>query len=61
MMKEVIQSLETGVAAQIGLIAFLAAFVLILLYTFTLPRRKRDEIKQIPLQDDTPQRPERDT
>jgi cbb3-type cytochrome oxidase subunit 3 len=51
MMKEVLRALETGILAQIGLIAFLVAFVLILIYVFTLPRRKREHSKQIPLDD----------
>ena len=51
MMKEVVRALETGALAQIGLIAFVIAFIGVVLYAFTLSRRKREEIKQLPLDD----------
>ncbi len=52
MMRDAIRALETGDLAQVGLVAFFAAFVLILLYTFTLSRQKREALKNQPLEDD---------
>lgn len=51
MMKEAIRALETGDLAQVGLIAFFAAFVLIVAYTFTLSKKKREDAKHLPLDD----------
>lgn len=53
MMKEAVRALETGSLAQVGLIAFFVAFVLILIYTFTISKRSRDEAKSMPLSDDS--------
>ncbi len=50
--------METGVWAQVGLIAFFVAFILIIVYAFTLSRKKRDEMKQMPLDDAEPVNPE---
>ncbi len=52
MMKEVLRDLQTGPLAVIGLIAFLVAFTLIVIYVIRLPRGAREEAKQIPLEDD---------
>jgi cbb3-type cytochrome oxidase subunit 3 len=54
MMKEVVRAMETGVLAQIGLIAFFVAFLLIVIYAFTLSKRKRAYDKNLPL-DDAPE------
>ena len=54
MMKEVVRAMETGVLAQIGLIAFFVAFLLIVIYAFTLSKRKRTYNKNLPL-DDAPE------
>ncbi len=51
MMKEVVRALETGILPQIGLVAFLIAFALVVCYTFTMSRTYRDTLKQIPLDD----------
>lgn len=51
MMKEAVRALETGHLAEIGLIAFVVAFVLILLRAFLLPKAERDQAKQLPLED----------
>lgn len=51
MMKEAVRALETGHLAEIGLLAFVVAFVLILLRVFLLPRSEREEAKNLPLQD----------
>ena len=51
MMKEALRALETGPLAEIGLVAFFVAFILILVYALTLPKRCRDEAKNLPLED----------
>ncbi len=56
MMKEVVRAMETGILAQIGLIAFFVAFVLMVIYAFTLSKRKREYDKNLPL-DDVPELP----
>ena len=60
MMKEAVRALETGGLAQVGLVAFVVAFVLILIYTFTISKGKREEAKQIPLEDDDVYTPRND-
>jgi len=50
-MKEAIRALETGDLAQVGLIAFFAAFVLIVAYTFTLSKKRREDAKHLPFDD----------
>lgn len=52
MMKEAIRALETGDLAVVGLVAFLVAFFLIVARAFLVPKKKRDDAKQIPLEDD---------
>jgi cbb3-type cytochrome oxidase subunit 3 len=51
MMKDAVRALEMGAAAEIGLIAFVVAFLAMVAYAFTLSRKKRDEIKHLPLDD----------
>jgi cbb3-type cytochrome oxidase subunit 3 len=51
MMREVVRALETGPIAEIGVIAFFVAFILIVLYAFLLPKKKRDDAKNMPLDD----------
>ena len=51
MMKEAVRALETGALAEVGLIAFVVAFLAMVLYAFTLSRKKRDQIKNLPLED----------
>jgi cbb3-type cytochrome oxidase subunit 3 len=52
MMKEVVRSLESGILPEIGLIAFVVAFVLVVIYALTMRKQKREDAKQIPLRDD---------
>lgn len=52
MLKETVRALETGAFAEFGLIAFLVAFVLIVLYALTLSKPDREHAKHIPLDDD---------
>lgn len=54
MMNETVRALETGAFAEIGLLAFVVAFVLMLAYAFTLSKEKRDAAKHLPL-DDAPE------
>ena len=52
MLKETIRALETGAFAEFGLIAFVVAFVLVVLYALTLSKHDREHAKHIPLDDD---------
>ena len=52
MMREVVHAVETGQLAQVGLVAFFIAFVLVLVYAFTLSRTRREALKNQPLEDD---------
>jgi cbb3-type cytochrome oxidase subunit 3 len=49
MWKDVFRAMDTGFLAEIGLIAFIVTFVLILIRVFTLPKKERDHAKNIPL------------
>jgi len=51
MMKEVLHGLETGLFAQIGLISFMVAFILILMRVLMLKPAERDHAKRLPLND----------
>ena len=51
MMKEAVRMLETGPLAEIGVVAFMIAFVLIVLYALTLPKDTRERAKRLPLDD----------
>ena len=50
-MKEVLHGLETGLFAQIGLISFMVAFILILMRVLMLKPAERDHAKRLPLND----------
>ncbi|MEX0747603.1 MAG: hypothetical protein WD275_06350 [Rhodothermales bacterium] len=51
MMKEVVRGLDPGILPQIGLIAFVVAFVLVVIYAATMSRSKRTAMKHLPLED----------
>ncbi len=51
MMKEAVRALETGALAEIGLVAFVVAFLLVLVYALTLSKPRREEAKRLPLDD----------
>ncbi len=51
MMKEVLSRLETGALAEIGLLAFLFAFVLIVVRVMLMNRTDRQQAKRLPLDD----------
>ena len=52
MMKEVVRALDSGVLAQVGLIAFVIAFVLVVIWAFTMSKKSREAAKQLPLDED---------
>ena len=54
MMKEVIRTLETGFLSEIGLVAFLIVFVLILVRVMLMSKREVQEAKHLPLEDAEP-------
>ena len=54
MWKDTIRALETGAAAEVAVVAFVVAFVLVVAYALTLKKSTRDEIKRQPL-DDAPE------
>lgn len=54
MWKETVRALQTGAMAEIAVIAFFVAFVLVVVYAFTLSKRQRDRAKNLPL-DDAPE------
>lgn len=51
-MKELVRALETGSLAQVGLIAFVVAFVLVVAYAVTRTQGEREDAKNLPLEDD---------
>ncbi len=58
MWKDALRALETGSLGEIGLVAFVVAFVLVVIYAATLPKRRREHLKNLPL-DDAPERLDR--
>ena len=54
MWKDTIRALETGAAAEVAVVAFVVAFVLVVAYALTLKKSTRDQIKRQPL-DDAPE------
>lgn len=51
MWKEAVRALETGIFAEISLLSFFIAFVLIVIYALTLSRRDCEEALHMPLDD----------
>jgi cbb3-type cytochrome oxidase subunit 3 len=56
MWKDALRALETGALGEIGLVAFVVAFVLVVVYAMTLPKRNREHLKNLPLDDGAPER-----
>lgn len=52
MMKDVIRDIATGNLPLIGVLAFVSAFVLILIRVILLTKREITELEQLPLRDD---------
>ena len=51
MWKETVRALQTGALAEIAVVAFVVAFVLVVGYALTLSKRTRTELKNLPLDD----------
>ena len=51
MFKDVAHAMDSGLLPIIGLIAFVAAFVLIIIWAFTMRKEDRTAAKNIPLND----------
>jgi cbb3-type cytochrome oxidase subunit 3 len=51
MWKETLRALETGALAEIAVVAFFVAFVLVVAYALTMSKRTREQIKNQPLHD----------
>lgn len=51
-MKEVVRGIESGALGTIGLIAFVLAFVLIVVYVIRMRKSDRTAAKNLPLEDD---------
>ena len=51
MWKETVRALQTGALAEIAVVAFVVAFVLVVIYAFTLKKGTRERIKRQPLDD----------
>jgi hypothetical protein len=51
MMREVIRGLEVGFLAEVGRIAFVVAFLLILVRVLLMTRGERESAKNLPLDD----------
>lgn len=60
MWKEALRSLDTGVLGQIGTVAFVVAFVLVVAYALTLSKGRREHLKNLPLDDAPPASPPAD-
>ena len=54
MWKETVRALQTGALAEVAVVAFVVAFVLVVAYAFTMSKSKRDAMKRQPL-DDAPE------
>ena len=53
MWKDAVRALETGTLGEIALIAFFTAFVLIVIYALTLPKKECEDALDLPLDDPT--------
>jgi cbb3-type cytochrome oxidase subunit 3 len=51
MVRDILAGIETGALAQIGLLAFVAAFVAVLVYALTLRKETVSEVENLPLLD----------
>ncbi len=53
MWNETLRALQTGSLAEIAVVAFVVAFVIVVGYAFSLSKREREHAKHLPLQDDS--------
>ena len=51
MWKDTVRALQTGALAEVAVVAFVVAFVLVVAYAFTMTRRQREHLKRQPLDD----------
>ena len=58
MWKDAVRVLETGQLGQVGLVAFVVAFVLVLVYVATLSKRHVADAARLPLDDELPPVPD---
>ncbi len=58
MFKDVVRALDSGLLPEIGLLAFLFAFVLIVVRVLLMRKSRRNEMKQLPLDDPAELTPE---
>lgn len=49
MWKETVRALQTGALAEVAVVAFVVAFVLVVAYAFTMSKATREEMKNQPL------------
>ena len=54
MFKEAVRALDTGALPQIGLVAFVVAFVCVVVYAFTLSAARRRTLATLPFDDGVP-------
>ena len=52
MLKEVIRSIDSGILPIIGLISFLVAFVVVVIWAMTMKKEDREAAKQQPLREE---------
>lgn len=57
MYKDVLRTIDLGVLPQIGLVAFVVVFLVILVYTFTLSRADVAERSDLPFDEAVPVKP----
>lgn len=60
MWKDTVRALQTGALAEVAVVAFVVAFVLVVAYALTMSKRQREDLKQQPLADDAEFFPESD-
>ena len=51
MLRSVFDAMETGLLAEISLLAFVIGFVVIQIRVFTLPKKDRIDAKNMPIND----------
>jgi len=51
MWKETVRALQTGALAEVAVVAFVVAFVLVVAYAFTMSKGQRQALKNQPLDD----------
>lgn len=57
MIRNLLGGIDTGVLAQVGLLAFVVAFLAVLVYALTMRKSDRNDAKNLPLSDGSPATP----